>query len=217
MPVLNRQPLGFITHKVSKNAVVLHSSLILNGFFNLFFFWKGGGCSKGTCQCLSRPLTEQSNLWNHSLSNGVAQQESLAPSVIYKEAKSDCLWPSHISSMLHLDIFTYDTVSKSRWNWPMYATFATFNFHNILRMLQHNFRDFVIAHSRNKIYPKNDSFTANWNHSSYIVLYCDHAQTSDWLIIQIDRQNLLCEELHIQLEWQTSELIMNPRFFCFHF
>lgn len=89
--------------------------------------------------------------------------------------------------MLHLDIFTYDTVSKSRWNWPMYryATFATFNFHNILRMLQHNFRDFVIAHSRNKIYPKNDSVTANWNHSSYIVLYCDHAQTSDWLIIQI--------------------------------
>lgn len=58
----------------------------------------------------------------------------------------------------------------------------------------------MIAHSRNKIYPKNDSVTANWNHSSYIVLYCDHAQTSDWLIIQIDRQNLLCEELHIQLE-----------------
>lgn len=100
--------------------------------------------------------------------------------------------------------------------WCM-ATFATFNFHNILRMLQHNFRDFVIAHSWNKIYPKSYSVTANWNHSSYIVLYCDHAQTSDWLIIQIDRQNLLCEELHIQLEWQTSELIMNPRFFCFHF
>lgn len=46
MPVLNRQPLGFITHKVSKNAVVLHSSLILNGFFNLFFFLKGGGVFK---------------------------------------------------------------------------------------------------------------------------------------------------------------------------
>lgn len=41
MPVLNRQPLGFITHKVSKNAVVLHSSLILTGFLN--FFMKGGG------------------------------------------------------------------------------------------------------------------------------------------------------------------------------
>lgn len=90
MPVLNCQPLGFITHKISKNAVVLHSSLILTGFLN--FFMKGGGvCSKGTCQCLSRPLTEQSNLWNHSLSNEVAQQESLAPSVIYQEAKSDCL------------------------------------------------------------------------------------------------------------------------------
>lgn len=47
MPVLNRQPLGFITHKVSKNAVVLHSSLILNGFFNLFFFFeRGGGVQK---------------------------------------------------------------------------------------------------------------------------------------------------------------------------
>lgn len=46
MPVLNRQPLGFITHKVSKNAVVLHSSLILNGFFNFYFFLKGGGVQK---------------------------------------------------------------------------------------------------------------------------------------------------------------------------
>lgn len=59
----------------------------------------------------------------------------------------------------------------------MYAKLATFNPHNILRMLQHNFRDFVIAHSWNKIYPKNDSVKANWNHSSYIVLYCDHGYT----------------------------------------
>lgn len=46
MPVLNRQPLGFITHKVSKNAVVLHSSLILNGFFIYFFFFERGGVFK---------------------------------------------------------------------------------------------------------------------------------------------------------------------------
>lgn len=48
MPVLNRQPLGFITHKVSKNAVVLHSSLILYHImgFLIFFFLKGGGVFK---------------------------------------------------------------------------------------------------------------------------------------------------------------------------
>lgn len=52
----------------------------------------GGGVSKGTCQCLSRTLTEQSDLWDQSLSNGVAQQEeSLAPSAVNQKAILDCL------------------------------------------------------------------------------------------------------------------------------
>lgn len=50
--------------------------MVVLGFSIDFFF--GGGCSKGTCQCLSWILTEQSDLRDQSLSKGVTQQESLA-------------------------------------------------------------------------------------------------------------------------------------------